>query len=128
MKSIARYWSRLPAAEILGSRVAGRNGSITDKRFEGFLHSMAVAINGNAGGLSFPVAIIPDPPQEDIDYHEERGEQHAPAFARENDITLDGTFQYDTRLGPSRPGEPGGRPHTQQEIDACIAGLSTNNE
>ena len=116
MKSLARYWSRLPAAEVLGRRVAGRTEDVTDKRFEGFLHSMAVAINGNAMGLSFPVAIIPNPPQEDID------EYDAPAFDRENDITLDGSFQYDTQLGPSLPGEPGGRPYTRQEIDDCLAG------
>ena len=99
-KHLARYWSRLPASAVLAGRVPGRNDDVIDKRFEGFLHSFAVAIAGNAMGLSFPVAIIPDPSPED-------GEEHAPAFDRSNDLARDGTFQYDVELGPSLPGEPG---------------------
>jgi len=120
MKSTARYWSRLPSSEVLGRRVPGRTEDVTDMRFEGFLHSMAVAFTGNAGGLSFPVAIIPKPLEEDIEYHQERNEAYAPAFDPENNILKDGTFQYDCHLGHSRPGEPGGRELFQEEIDQAI--------
>lgn len=121
MKSLARYWSRLPSSEVLGRRVPGRTQDVTDMRFEGFLHSMAVAFTGNSGGLSFPVAIIPNKSEEDIKYHQDRDEAYAPAFDPQNDILQDGTFQYDCHLGHSRPGEPGGRQLTEPEIEQAIA-------
>ena len=120
MKSLARYWSRLPDSQVLGRRVPGRAPDVTDMRFEGFLHSMAVAFTGMAGGLSFPVAIIPNKSEADIKYHQERNEAYAPAFDPDNDILQDGTFQYDCHLGPSRAGEPGGRQLTKYEFEQAI--------